>query len=85
MRPDALHADVAVGVGEDEVERRHVPGPQGLAEFGDGAGPVHRQQRRQPAAVLGTQPLAGRPGRSGRRGGGRISSTIGPLREKRTV
>ena len=80
----ALHGDVALDVGEDEVERRHVPRPQGLAEFGDGAGPAHRQQGRQPTAVIRPSHFSA-TGPVWSPGGGRISSTIGPLREKRTV
>src|SRR5262249_28275451 len=51
-----LVADVAVRVGEDDTEGRDVPRPKRLAELRRRARPVHRQQRRQPAAPGSTQP-----------------------------
>ena len=55
MRPAAWIADVPVDVGEDDAERRHVPGPHRLAELvGDRPGSC--QQRRQPAAFVSPEP-----------------------------
>src|SRR5262249_26709882 len=52
-----LIADMAVRVGEDDAERGHVPGPSGLAEFLSRLRAVHAEQRRQPAALVGTEPF----------------------------
>src|ERR1051325_977515 len=53
---DALEADVAVDIGEDEVERRAQPRPAGFAKLGAVLRLAHVDGRRQPAARFEAEP-----------------------------
>ena len=81
---DRLMADVPVPVGEDEVERRHPPRSGRLPQLHGGAGAVHAEhavsqpQGSAPSQRNDTGPVS-------RAAAGSTSSTIGPLREERTI